>query len=197
MGLTATAGTKTALPLIPADVHQGVCYALYDLGTTYDKLYDKSTHKIIILWELPNERMVYQKDGKDIDAPRVISKKYTLSLNEKSSLFKDLQSWRGKPFSEQELLGFDIKNILGNNCMLQIIHRTKDNNTFANIANVLPLYKGIPSRVAENPIMFFSLEETRIIPEGTPSWIADLIKQCDEMRDVAVGEGTIDEDVPF
>ena len=191
MGLTASAGQRDKIDLIPADIHQAVCYGLYDLGTTYDKRYDKSSHKCLILWELPFVRLTYTKDGVEKDLPRAISKKYTLSLNEKSALYKDLQSWRGKPFNEQELLGFDIKNILGQNCILQIIHQVTEKDTYANIANVLPLYKGIPAKTPENPIMFFSLEESRIIPEGTPEWIAKIIQESDEMK------GKVTDDVPF
>jgi hypothetical protein len=195
---------KSNLPLIPADVHRAVAYALYDLGTHYDKKFDKSTHQCLIIWELPDERMAYTKDGKEVNLPRAISKKYTLSLGEKSNLRKDLQSWRGKVFSEQELQGFDLKSILGANCMLQVIHKKSDEKTYANIATILPLYKGIPSAQPENPIQCFTMEESMEIPEFTPQWIKDVILESDEMKAFAGGESQTPstesapiEDVPF
>lgn len=188
MGLTVGAEKKERLPLIPADVHRAVCYGLIDLGTHFDKRYEKSTHKCLIMWELPDVRMSYTKDGKDIDAPRVVSKRYTLSIGEKSNLRKDLQSWRGKPFEEQELSGFDIKNILGNNCMIQIIHTKKDDEVYANIATILPLYKGVPSSIPENPMLFFSMEESKVIPEGIPDWIKKEIMESAEMQETSINE---------
>lgn len=195
---------KTSLPLIRADVHRAVAYALYDLGTHYDKKFDKSSHQCVIIWELPDERMTYTKDGKEINAPRAISRKYTLSLGEKSNLRKDLQSWRGRVFTEQELQGFDLKSILGVNCMLQVIHKESDGAKFANISAVLPLYKGIPSVVPENPIQFFAMEEGMDIPEYTPQWIKEIILESDEMKAIGTTDGqqhdgssVPDESVPF
>jgi len=47
-------------------------------------------------------------------------KQYTLSLNEKSALYKDLCAWRKKQFSDEELKGFDLTSILGVTCDLDI-----------------------------------------------------------------------------
>jgi len=38
----------------------------------------------------------------------MISKRYTMSLGEQSTLRKDLESWRGKKFTPEELQGFDL-----------------------------------------------------------------------------------------
>jgi hypothetical protein len=55
-------------------------------------------------------------DGK----PFSIMKQYTLSLNEKSALFRDLCSWRKKKFTDEELKGFDLTNILGCTCEIEV-----------------------------------------------------------------------------
>lgn len=188
--------------VIPAGVHHAVCYGLYDIGTHYNERYNKSDRKCIILWEFPAIRMEYTKDGVTKDLPKVISKKYTVSLNEKATLRKDLQSWRGKVFSDQELAGFDLKNILGVNCMLQIIHNASSDGqqTYSNIATVLPLYGGIPSVVPETPIQFFSLEESETVPEYTPKWIAELIGKCKELNEYVGHKDEVPvsgEDAPF
>ena len=62
---------------------------------------------MIIQWET--------KDG-------LIAKEYTVSLNEKANLRKDLESWRGKEIQPTELEGFDMTNLLGVQCTLQIMH---------------------------------------------------------------------------
>jgi hypothetical protein len=199
MGLVVKAGTS--VPPVPEGVYQGVCYALYDLGTQFSEKWGKSAHQCLIVWELPECRLELEKDGKVIDVPRAVSKKYTMSLNEKAALRKDLQSWRGRNFSEEELSGFDITRLLGVNCMIQIIHNKKDSKVFANIASITPLYRGLEAAQPENPIVFFSMAEHRDIPETAPGWIKEMIEASAEWKGVhteAPPEAAGDpEDVPF
>ena len=80
-------------------------------------------------------------------------------------------------------------NILGKNCMLNIIHKTTDRGTFANIASVMPLIKNMPKREPENPLVHFSFDDGEIkIPEGTPQWIEDKIKASEEWNRFINGE---------
>lgn len=77
--------------LAPAGTHIAVCYRVIDLGTqeTTFKGEVKHQHKILISWEIPDEKM---KDGR----PFTIGKRYTWSMSEKANLRNDLESWRGK-----------------------------------------------------------------------------------------------------
>lgn len=194
---------RKPVDLIPADTYRAVCYAVIDIGSHYNKAYDKVTRQVLIIWELPDLLMNVQKDGVTKQMPRVISKKYTLSLNEKANLLKDLQSWRGKVFSEQELEGFDLKNVLGANCMIQIIHAQVGEATYANIANILPLFKQIPHSQSINPLVYYSLDDIEEIPETVPSWIKELIITSDEYKakyglsQQEATPATHDDDVPF
>ena len=172
----------SGLPLVPEGVYQAVCYSVWDIGTQFSEKWGKSAHQGIVVWELCECRMEVERDGVKIDLPRAVSKKYTMSLNEKASLRKDLQSWRGRNFTREELNGFDITKLLGVNCMIQIIHNQKDNKVFANIASITPLYKGLKKLDAENPLKYFSLSENVDIPEGTPKWIAELIEGSAEYQ---------------
>jgi len=165
-------------PPIEQGTHQAVCFGLVDVGTHFNQMFGKSSHEAVILWELPEERITI----KDQDLPRTVSKSYTLSLGEKANLYKDLVSWRGKTFSSQELEGFDLKNILGVNSMLQIIHKTKGDRTYANISAILPLYKGMTPKVAETPILYFSFADTPSIPDVMPGWIKERIMSSDEWK---------------
>lgn len=169
---------ESNIPLVEEGVHQAICYALYDLGTHYSEKFDKWSHQCLIAWELPDIRFT-NKDGDDV--PRVVSKKYTLSLGEKSNLRKDLQSWRGKVFTADELLGFDLTSILGSNCMIQIIHTSKDGKTYANIGSIIPCLKSVPTKVPENKLIKFSLDEDAPIPEGIPAWIKAIILDSKEL----------------
>jgi hypothetical protein len=202
MGLIAKGDTERTYDPIPADVHHAICIGVYDLGSHYSQKYNKTTRKCLLMWELPDVRIDVQKEGLTVSVPRLISKQYTLSLGEKSILYKDLVSWRGRKFSEHEMMGFDLKTLLGVNCMLQVIHTVKDGKTYANISSVLPIYKGVPSRKPDSDIMFFSLEEDSSIPENVPKWIAEIITASNEWGSMpkttshAVNT-TNEDDVPF
>lgn len=189
MGLTAKENTFKSDP-IPEDTHVARCFAVYDIGTHYDQTFDKRNHKIIVMWEIPGLRIELEdKETKaKLDLPRAISKKYTLSLGDKANLRKDLVSWRGRDFTQDELDGFDVKNLLGVACLLQVIHTTKGKKTYANIATVTKVPKGMSVPELENPAKFFSFEDGFVIPDYVPGWVVELIKASEEYKAHLDGE---------
>ena len=180
MSLVVKEGGSNIAP-VPEGVYQAVCVAIYDLGTQFSEKFGKSSHQCLVVWEIGDERITFEKDGQKYDLPRTVVKKYTMSLNEKSNLRKDLQSWRGKAFSPEELCGFDITRLLNANCMIQIIHSKTDTKTYANIASIMPLYKGMEKRKPEQEPVIYQIGEK--IPDGTPKWIADMIADSVEMSE--------------
>jgi hypothetical protein len=79
---------------LPVGQYKAACYRIVDVGT-HNETYEGETskrHSVFIYWETPDNKM---SDGK----PFSIMKQYTLSLNEKSALFRDLCSWRKKKFT--------------------------------------------------------------------------------------------------
>lgn len=138
MPIIATAGDSKVFAPAPAGLHQAVCVDVVDMGileVTYANK-TKKQHKIRVVWQI-DELM---DDGK----PFIVQKRYTLSLHEKAGLRKDLESWRGKAFSRDEEMGFDVEKLLGVNCFLNIVHAVKEGTTYANVAGVVPLKKGMP-----------------------------------------------------
>lgn len=113
-----------------------VCYAVIDLGTqTVDYGKGKgpeSKHQLRIQWELPHETM---EDGR----PHVIGKTYTYSSNEKSTLIKDLQDWRGRVFTNDEFGNFEISQVIGAGCFLNCVESEKG---YVNVKAVAVLPKG-------------------------------------------------------
>lgn len=180
MGLTVKESSGGDYTPVSQGLHHAVCYSIFDLGTQFNEYFGKKQHKLLLCWELPDERIQIEKDGEQQDLPRAVSKEYTASLNEKSNLRKDLETWRGKAFSKDELEGFDIKVLLGVNCNIQVIHKTKGDKTYSNVSAVMPMMKGVEKREAENPLRFFSFEDGGDIPEGTPEWIEKKILAAEE-----------------
>jgi hypothetical protein len=117
--------TGTFIPA-PEGLHPAVCVDVVDLGLKDSPWGQK--RKVRIVWEIA-ERM---KDGK----PFIASKQYTLSLHDKSSLHKDLRSWRGQPFTAEELEGFDLEKVLGVPCQILIVHQEKDGSVYGNVQAV-------------------------------------------------------------
>ena len=104
-------------------VHLAVCYGVIDLGHQHNEKFQKDEHKILIQWELPNLRIDIKDNGETVSKPRAISRRFTLSLGEKSHLRPFLESWRGKKFTGGELAEFDITKLIGVNCQLQVLHQ--------------------------------------------------------------------------
>jgi len=183
MGLVASDKGGKGFDPVAEGVHNAVSYSVVDLGTHLDEKFRNRNHSILITWEIPSERIEIERDGVKMNLPRAISRKYTLSLNEKANLRKDLQTWRGRVFTEQELQGFDIKNVLGKSCMIQVIHNKSGEKTYANIAAIMPLMKGVAPLVPENPLVFYSMTDHRDqIPDMVPEWVRDIIKTSDEWQ---------------
>jgi hypothetical protein len=182
MGLTAKDKGGGDFTPIPEDLHLAICYGIWDLGTQYSEKWEKSSHKVVIVWEIPGCRGDFERDGKRLNLPRAISKQYRLSLHKKAELRKDLESWRGKKFTEEELMGFDLKKLLGAPCQIQVLHNKVDDKTYANIAAITKAPIGT-KLTPENNLTFFSFEDGHHIPDSTPEWIRDIIEHAEEFQD--------------
>lgn len=176
--------------MLPAGQYVARCYKIIDLGTQ-DVTWlgeKKQQHKVMVYWE------ILDKDTKmDDGRPFSISRKYTASLNENSHLYADLISWRGKEFTEAELAGFDISNLLGAYCTLQVIHNKADNGkTYANV-NTIMATKERPKAV--NPDVMFDIDNPDMtVFDAQSDWLKDQIRASAEWQ---AREGTAggDEDV--
>lgn len=158
----------------PAGTHQAVAVDVVDLGlveTTWDGK-TKTQHKIAIVWQIA-ERMA---NGK----PFLVRERYTNSLDERAKLRAVLEAWRGRPFTDEELDGFDVETVIGANCILSIVHKQGSRGgTFANVASVAPLMRGMTKMVAEDYV--------RVI-ERTPEHPPD---------DVPPPHGDDEDSIPF
>lgn len=170
--------------LIPSGNYLARCYQMIELGTIKESFQgeEKLLHKVRIGWELPTERKVFSEDKGE--QPCVISKEYTLSMNEKATLRKMLASWRGKDFTEAEAKSFDITKLLGVSCMLNIIEKpsAKDASVVYNeIASVSPMIKGMECPPQVNPTFVFELDNfDQAKFESLPDFIKDKIKTSEQ-----------------
>jgi len=149
----------------PSGVHLARCYRIIDVGTQKSEYMGqvKYLHKIMLGWEIHGSdeqgKSLTMNDGR----PFAIFKNYTLSWAEKANLRLDLQSWRGKPFTQEEMRKFDLNNVMGAWCMLNVIERQGQNgNTYANVGGITPVpaiikQNGYPKAI--NPNELFNLQD--------------------------------------
>lgn len=174
MSLTVNGSSASSIEPIPEGTHLAVCSMLIDLGMQYSEQYKNSSRKVLIGWEIPEETIELD-DGPH---PRTISKRYTASLNERSNLRADLAAWRGRDFSPEELAAFDLRNIVGKSCLINIIHSTKEGKTYANIGSVMALPKGMAKGKLSEPPTVFDLDTDPLeLVENFPKWISEIVKK--------------------
>jgi hypothetical protein len=214
MIITGSNSDRKQFQIAPAGTHLARLYRIIDLGTQMREFEGKVTmnQKAKFFFELHGEdadgKPLLTSDGK----PLIQSKEYTVSLNEKANLRRDLEAWRGKAFSEEELKGFDLKNILGHFCMVNISHREKGDLTYADlkgISAVPSIYKkqGLPEGI--NTTMLFSLKNfDQNMFDSLSENIKETIRKSPEYRSIGEQSKTyqeassgsvahMEDDVPF
>lgn len=172
---------------VPSGMHHAVCTSIIDIGTQPAKGQFPTKRKVMFTWELPQETIEVERDGKRVPLPRVISARYKLSLHKKAALRAMLESWRGRPFTEEELAGFDLERVLGANCFLNVVHKEVGDKTYANVASVNPLAKGMAKIEAVNPLISFFMDafeddQTIVFPDHMHKWIQKLVMNSEEYQ---------------
>ncbi len=163
------------IPMLEAGVYTAYSNALVDLGVQRSDKFQKDIRKFRIIWVICGEEV--EINGEKY--PRTVSKEYSFSLGEKSTLKKDLQSWRGQPFTADELTGFDLSNILNKACQMQIIVEEKEGKHFNNIAGIMALPKGTTVEVPKTGYIFDTYEQqTYSNYEKIPKFMQERIKQA-------------------
>ena len=194
-------------------MHLARCYRIIDLGTQRSEYMGKEKYlpKVMLQFEVHGEdekgNPLQTADGR----PLSIAKSFTLTLAEKSTLRKDLQMWRGRDFTAEELKGFELKNVLGAWAMLTVTHTEVNGKVYTNIAGINPVpapmkKAGLPQGV--NPTQLFAIDEPDMAMfdsfsenlkkkiSGSPEW-----RSFD--RDETKSDGPkfdasgLDDDIPF
>jgi len=202
MSLTVNAGNGGGgdFEQCPAGSFAARCYQIIDLGhQTFEwKGEAKVAPKVRITWEL-NEMM---QDGR----PFSISREYTASIGDKANLRKDLEAWRGRPFTATELQNFSLENVLGAPCLLGVVHKpSKDNSkVYANVGSIMALPKGMACPELVNPAVKFDIGEfDQNIFNSLSSYVQKKILMSKELEEGGIPQAKEvepeidDETVPF
>lgn len=141
--IVATMPEQKEFQLAPEGVHLAICVSVIDLGThEYEyKGKKKISRKVRIVFQLPYEKAVFKED--EGEQPFQLAQEFNNSLHPDSELRKALKAWRGRDFTEEELVGFSLKKILGKACQIQVSHTKNGEKTYADISAIMALGKGM------------------------------------------------------
>lgn len=150
----------------------GRCIRVEDLGTqeTVWEGQKKSSRKVRLAIELPNELVEWERDGKKIKEPFIVFWTLTASLGEKASMRKALENWRGRAFTADEVKHFDLDTIVGAAGTVTLT-ASKDGK-YVNVTSIAPVMKGTACPPQVLPGWTFHLDD--------PNW--DVYKK--------IGKGT-------
>lgn len=159
---------------LEASTYPARIVGVIDLGTQRREFDNKESfvRQLVLQFEFPTETFVDQ-DGKV--AARLLGAFYTASLNPKATLRKHLEQVRGKAFTQEELAGFDVKNLLGVNVTATVVMNSNGKPKISNVAGPM---KGSTKFDKITEHVFFDLDEYdaavyEALPEFFKSIIAD------------------------
>lgn len=147
-------------------IHNALCIGIIDMGTQ-NSIYGVS-HKVALLWELYTN-----------DQVKVFSREYTLSYYKSATLRLHLESWRGKPFTNDELSKFKLCNVLGVPCKVEI---RKNQNGAKQVENIYPFPKDEKKPISKTKYILYNIsdEKTYSALEYIPTYLLARIKQAPE-----------------
>lgn len=205
---------ESTFEILEAGSHAAICTQIIDIGLQESDYQGerKIQPKLKLRFEVPAERVTWKdKDGNEHEGAKVIWGTYTASLNEKAKLRAHLESWRGRAFTEDELNGFDIENVLGKPCLLTVVHKESNGRTYANIAGIGKLPKGMETPKSDSDIVYFDFDHhTQAQFDALPEWLQKLVvagqetlqRQRDSLKQPPPegpdeGDRFHDDDIPF
>lgn len=198
MGTKVTASGGNDFSPTPPGLHRAVCIAYIDLGTQLRNKYGSTTEKVwqeqvVLIFETPD--VTLEMDGEQ--RPYNISKWYTKSLGPKANLRKDLTSWRGRDFTDEELKEFDLDKILGAPCQINVVNVMVNGDTREKITAILPLSKGMAKPVATvKPWRYDVFENFKKFPAEMSDGFKAIVLKCREMTDPVPPSGPVTNATP-
>lgn len=173
--------------LAPEGTHIARCFRVVVLGT-FDGEWQgrpKLNRKIRLDFELPGEL----NDFGNGPEPMFVSTTMNIAMGENANYRKFLQNWRGKAYTPDEAKkGVDVSKFLGHVGMLTIQHNeSSQGRTFANLATIIPLPKGmdVPAPI-NKPVLFsvFAQPFDAATFEGLPESLQNKIKESREWKEM-------------
>lgn len=183
MSIIAPKQDESKKELVPQANHVARCVQMIQIGTIHsvDKMgKPKVQHRVLLGWEIPDELRTFNEEKGP--QPMMISNEYTLSMFGSAHLRQAIDSWRGQPLTDKEAEAFDITVLLGQPCMLNVVHNPSTTGTvYANVKTIAPLPKSVTCPPQINPSFELSFDKWDEQKFGAlPEWIRKKIASSDE-----------------
>ena len=152
----------------PAGTPISRCYGVIDLGTQTNTFEGetKETPQVVLLFE------TLDPDFKtSAGKPFRLVKYYTVSVNEKSNLYKDVVNWTGIAPNAKT---FKINSLVGQYAMLNVIQKTKaDGSVKSEIKGISSLHKSLPRPEGVNADIYFDMDAKGFLDDyaKVPVWL--------------------------
>lgn len=191
---------------VPAGSHVAICNLVADCGLQPgSQQYPSPKRKLYLRFEVPDERVEFERDGESVEGPATIGTFYTASMNEKATLRKHLEGWRGAKFSDAEAAAFDISKLLGKACMISVVENEHGGKTYSNIAGISKLPRNMAEPKPENPLLYYAEDDTSSF-DKLPDWLREKInnqlsqptrEDVEDRQAREHAEAGLDDDIPF
>jgi hypothetical protein len=137
------------------------------------------TDKIRLTFELCNETKEF-KEGEG-EKPFSVFREFTYSWGAKGNLRPFVEGFIGTKLHDDEAYNFNLEDLLGDVCLLNVVHTEKDGNTYANIQGASPLPKGMTAPELFNPKRSLDINTTPYSEiDALPEFIQNKIKSSEE-----------------
>lgn len=178
---------KPKTPPVEPGVYMAVCVGVVDLGEQYSEKFKSYSNKVKFVWALPSE--IIEIDGKPEE--RQLSKEFTFSASKKGGLRSFLESWNSKTYSDDEFLDLDVFDQIGKPCQLQVV--LNDTGEYSNVANLMPLPKGMPAPTSKTAFFTWDMEAWDDgVFEKLPAWTQEQIKKSTQYQKEHAPDTTVE-----
>ena len=179
MKAPVNSGGSQTRQIAPEGAYPARCYQIIDKGTTFDEKWGNKKRKVQFLFELPTETAVFSEDKGE--QPFYVKGVFNLTMGEKASLRKFIESWIGKKLTDAQAGDFEITKLLGHPGMINIGHTGKEDRVYANIMSISPLPKGLACPPAINELLAYdTTEHDEAVFNKLPDFLKDDIRKSDE-----------------
>ncbi len=121
----------------PAGIHSARLAEIVDLGIVRKEQFGviREAHRVRLIFQLD----ALMEDGRAF----ITSAFFNVTLNEKSRLRPFLESWLNRTFTTEEATeGFDLETLVGRTALVQLVHRERNGNIYAEIGSIMALPPG-------------------------------------------------------
>lgn len=191
-----------ATTIIKPGKHLAILYSVVDLWTHQQTSQHgtKEVRKVQLSRELPT--VLHEFKPGEGEKPAAVRKKYTLSMYKMAELRMIVNNILWLDLSDVEARDFDLSNLLGVMCQLQLVHDSYEGNNYVKPTNYISLSEEEKEFYASkwikqyNPSVLFSLDEfDQAVFDNLPQFIKDIIIQSPEYNEIKHGADRTEEEL--